>query len=66
MKKLIVVFMLLLALVLPAVPHAQALVACPSPFHRPCTGGGIVCVDKHGHIRRWHGKVHPGWHCVAI
>lgn len=67
MKKLIVLFTLLLALVLPAVPHAQALIACPGPWHLSCIGhGGIVCVDKHGHIRRWHGRIHKGWHCVAI
>ncbi len=65
--KLIVVFALLLVLLLPvAVGHAHALIACNPLLHFPCTGGGIVCVDKHGHVHRFHGVVHRGWHCVAI
>ena len=65
--KLIVVAALLVALLLPvAVGHAHALIACNPLLHFPCTGGGIVCVDKHGHVHRWHGRIHDGWHCVAI
>ncbi len=69
--KLIVVFALLLALLLPVAgaSHAHALIACPptaSGLRLPCTGGGIVCVDKHSHVHRFHGRIHEGWHCVAI
>ena len=65
--KLIVVVALLLALSVSVAGsgHAHALIACP-PLHRPCTGGGIVCVDRHGHVHRFHGHIHPGWHCIAI
>ncbi len=68
--KLIVVAIMLLALLSPvAVGHAHALIACPptaSGLRLPCTGGGVVCVDRHGHVHRWHGHVPTGWHCVAI
>ena len=66
--KLIVVVALLVALSSSALiaGHAHALVACQPLVHFPCTGGGIVCVDKHGHVHRWHGRIHDGWHCVAI
>ena len=66
--KLIVVAALLAALLLPvaSASHAHALIACNPLLHFPCTGGGIVCVDKHGHVHRWHGHVHEGWHCIAI
>ncbi len=58
---------LLLALLSPvAVGRAHALVACQPLVHFPCTGGGVVCVDKHGHVHRWHGQIHRGWHCIAI
>ncbi len=62
--------MLLLALLSPvAVGHAHALIACPPTaggLVRSCTGGSIVCVDRHGRVHRWHGHVPTGWHCVAI
>ncbi len=69
--KLIVIAALLLALLLPvaSASHAHALIACPptaSGLVRSCTGGGIICVDRHGHVHRWHGHVPQGWHCVAI
>ncbi len=68
--KLIVVAVLLLALLsLVAIGHAHALIACPptaSGLRLPCTGGGIVCVDRRGHVHRFHGHVPPGWHCIAI
>ncbi len=64
--KLIVVVLLLALLSPVAYGRAQALVACNPLLHFPCTGGGIVCVDKHGHVHRWHGHVHEGWHCIAI
>lgn len=65
--KLIVVIALAVALLLPvASGHAHALVACNPLLHFPCTGGGVICVDKHGHVHRFHGHVPPSWHCVAI
>ena len=64
--KLIVVAMLLLALLMPVAGRAHALIACNPLLHFPCTGGGIVCVDKHGHVHRFHGHVPTGWHCIAI
>ncbi len=67
----VVIAVLLLALLLPVAgaSHAQALIACPptaSGLRLPCTGGGVICVDRHGHVHRWHGHVPTGWHCVAI
>lgn len=66
--KLIVVLILVLALFLSAVGanRVQALTACNPLIHFPCTGGGIVCIDKHGHIRHFHGRIHDGWRCIAI
>lgn len=63
--KLIVVTALLVLLAgLPvAVGHAHALIACQPLVHFPCTGGGIVCIDKHGRV---FDRSHPHAHCVAI
>ena len=49
--------------------HGHALIACPptaSGLVRSCTGGGVICVDRQGHVHRWHGHIPTGWHCVAI
>src|SRR5258708_8839927 len=66
--KLIVIATLGTALLLPvaSASHAHALIACNPLLHFPCTGGGIVCVDKHGHVHRFHGVVHRGCHCIAF
>ena len=63
--KLIVVAVMLLALLLPVAGagNAHALVACQPLLHFPCTGGGVICVDKHGHVKR---HIKPQWHCIAI
>jgi len=63
--KFIIVVALLLALLTPvaASGRAQALVACQPLVHFPCTGGGIVCVDRHGRV---FDRFHPHSHCVAI
>jgi len=62
--KFIVVFVMLLALLAPAaVGHAHALIACQPLVHFPCTGGGVICVDKHGRV---FDRFHPHSHCVAI
>ena len=71
MKRFIVRLIVVVVLGLVLLPvaggeRAHALVACNPLLHFPCTGGGIVCVDKHGHIHRFHGHVHRGWHCIAI
>ncbi len=72
MKKLFIVVILLAVLVFGTlaftpVRAASALIACPpsvSGLRIPCTGGGIICVDKHGHLHRWH--INTKFHCVAI
>src|SRR5258708_3301803 len=58
---------LLLALFSPvAVGRAHALVACQPLVHGKSTGGGVVCVGKHGHLHRWPGQIHRGGHFIAV
>jgi len=69
MKKRFIVVVLLAVLAVGLLSFAQtraasALIACNPLLHFPCTGGGIICIDKHGHLHRWH--INTKFHCIAI